>query len=114
MSFMEKQITIKQRWLRVETHVGSTEFVSVYDTGLDIPNGNDFDSPDIAKNISQYTEDKPEIWENIKGYGARLSAPSYLNCTEWAVFETEEEAEDYLEENYPEYEEDESEENNVS
>ena len=36
----------------------------------------------------------------IKGYGARLSAPGYMDCTEWAVFDTEEEAQEYLVESY--------------
>ncbi|SRR6266550_4100427 len=97
MSFMEKQVR-EGRWLRVETMGGSTEYVSVFDTGLDIPNGNNFDDPDVAKTIGQYTEDRPETWENIKGYGARLSAPGYLDCTEWTVFDTSEEAEEYLKE----------------
>ena len=46
------------------------------------------------------------------GYGARLSAPGYLDCTEWAVFETEDEAREYLEEMYPDDEEDEPEDEN--
>jgi len=40
---------------------------------------------------------KPEI---VIGYGARLSAPGYMDCTEWCVFATEQEARDYLEEMY--------------
>jgi len=36
----------------------------------------------------------------IEGYGARLSAPGYLDCTEWAVFDTVAQAEQYLEEMY--------------
>lgn len=100
MSFMQKQVTSLVRWLKVETYSGSTEFVSVFDTGLDIPNGNDFDDPDVAKTIRQYTEDEPETWENIKGHGARLSAPGYLDCTEWTVFDTPEEAQKYLDDTY--------------
>ena len=34
------------------------------------------------------------------GYGARLSAPGYLDCTDWVVFDTEQEAIDYLAETY--------------
>jgi hypothetical protein len=101
-SFMRHQITNNVRWLKIETMEGSTEFVSVYDTGLDIPNGNNFDSPDVAKTIEQYTEGKPESWENIKGHGARLSAPGYLDCTEWTVFNSIEKATAYLDEYYPE------------
>jgi len=36
------------------------------------------------------------------GVGARLSAPGYMDCTEWSVFDTEEEAQTYLDETYPE------------
>jgi len=35
-----------------------------------------------------------------KGFGARLSAPGYLDCTEWAVFDTLEEAREYIQEQY--------------
>ena len=38
--------------------------------------------------------------ESRSGYGARLSAPGYLDCTEWSVFGTEEEAWEYLESDY--------------
>lgn len=99
-TFMKQQITNKVRWLRVETMDAGTEFVSVYDTGLDIPNGNNFDDPDVAQTIRQYCDGEPETWENIQGYGARLSAPGYLDCTEWAVFSTIAEAERYLDETY--------------
>jgi hypothetical protein len=34
-----------------------------------------------------------------------LSAPGYLDCTDWQIFDTAEEAEQYLEEFYPEDEE---------
>ena len=36
-----------------------------------------------------------------EGWGARLSAPGYMDCTEWAVYDTEEEARAELEEMYP-------------
>ena len=42
----------------------------------------------------------------IKGYGTRVSAPGYLDCSEWCVFDTEEEAQEYLDDYYPEDEED--------
>jgi len=32
------------------------------------------------------------------GFGARLSAPGYLDCTDWQVFETEKEARKHLKE----------------
>ena len=36
-----------------------------------------------------------------KGFGVCLSANGYMDCTEWAVFDTEQEAFDYLVEYYP-------------
>jgi hypothetical protein len=38
--------------------------------------------------------------EVVDGYGARMSAPGYMDATEWAVFDNEEEAWDYLWEDY--------------
>ena len=45
----------------------------------------------------------------IWGYGARLSAPGYLDCTDWAVFDTEDEAVEYLAEEYLNWEDDDGE-----
>lgn len=104
MGFMQKQITDKVRWLRVETDQG-TEFISVFDTGLDVPSSDSLTPDNVVEtctDIAQYCEGEPESWENILGYGARLSAPGYLDCTEWTVFDTPEECEQYLEEMYGE------------
>jgi hypothetical protein len=106
---MQRQITPKQRWLKVENTISETHYVNVFDIGLDIPNGNAEDSPDVAETIEEYIEGEPDTWENIQGYGARLSAPGYLDCTDWAVFGSKEDAEQYLNEQYPEDEEDEDE-----
>lgn len=38
----------------------------------------------------------PDSLEVIEGWGARLSAPGYMDCTEWVVLPTEEEAKEYL------------------
>lgn len=34
--------------------------------------------------------------EKRQGFGARLSAPGYMDCTPWTVFDTEKEAREYL------------------
>lgn len=104
MSFMQPQVTSNQRWIKVETSQGTT-FVNVFDTGLDIPGSIALnDEPEslaaTIEQLSQFTEGIPESWENIKGYGARLSAPGYLDCTEWSVFDTVEEAQAYLKDTY--------------
>src|SRR5258708_19774622 len=106
--FMKRQITPKENWLRVETTHG-TEFVNTTDTSLFVRDSetathpmSDEDLAETIQKIRPYVEGTPQSWENIKGYGPRLSAPGYLNCTEWSVFDTKEEAEAYLNENYPE------------
>jgi|ERR1700733_2771717 len=114
-NFMQRQITGLQNWLRVETTQG-TEFVSIADTSLFVRDSatlthpmSDEDRERTIEEIEQYTEGEPQSWENVKGYGARLSAPGYLDCTEWTVFDTEQEAREYLEKNYPDDEQDEPE-----
>lgn len=103
-NFMQRQITGFENWLRVETARG-TDFVRIADVSLFVRNSETLTHPATdaelfaAKvKIQPYTDGEPLSWENIKGYGARLSAPGYLDCTEWAVFDTEEEAREYLDE----------------
>lgn len=93
MGFMQKQITAKQKWYRVETSQG-TQTVPMELIGPEPADSLAFDS---------YVEggyESVESWELVEGYGARLSAPGYLDCTEWTVFDTVAEAEKYLEEMY--------------
>jgi hypothetical protein len=112
-NFMQHQVTGLQNWVKVET-THSTEFIDSASLSLFVRNSDCLSQPltddereqTIAK-IQPYVEGTPQSWENIKGYGARLSAPGYLDCTEWNVFETEQEAREYLEENYSEDDEDE-------
>src|ERR1035438_6232164 len=102
--FMQRQITGNENWLQVETTQG-TEFVRVADTSLFVRNSDCPSQPltesereETISEIRDYTSSLPQSWENVKGYGARLSAPGYLDCTEWTVFDTKEEAEKYLDE----------------
>lgn len=51
----------------------------------------------------------PEDVETVFGWSARLSAPGYLDCTDWiGVFDTEDEALAALQEMYPDDDESES------
>jgi len=113
--FMQRQVTGLENWLRVETTQG-TEFVRIADTSLFVRNSDcpsqpltDDEREETINKIRDYVEDTPESWENIKGYGARLFAPGYLDCTSFVVFDTQEEAEQYLDDMYPEDEDDEDE-----
>lgn len=111
-NLMRRQVTRFQNWIRVETTHGTewvdsaslSLFVRDSDTKTHAMSGRE--RADTIKKIQPYTEGTPMSWENFKGYGARLSAPGYLDCTEWTVFDTEEEAREYLAETYPEDSED--------
>ena len=93
---MEKQVTDKQRWAIVETNCG-TECVPIEQLGIVLPSN----MKAQAKLLADYLEGSHVFCVAEKeGYGARLSAPGYLDCTEWTVFDTEQEAVDYLEETY--------------
>jgi hypothetical protein len=127
MAFMEQQVTSKQAWYMIDGPMG-TDYIPADVVGVTVTtNGKkryatpdeirDLDEtavdPDsvrqpVPKALADYTENK-ESWniELIEGFGARLSANGYMDCTEWAVFDTAEEAQAYLDEYYPEDEDDE-------
>ena len=110
MSFMEPQITEKTLWLEVESTKHGTWWVQASLIGdwpgdhrlidVELPGG--FVAPDILDSIIAFTEipdvDDVDHIKLIRGYGARLSAPGYLDCTEWCVFKTLKGARDYLKE----------------
>ena len=107
MSFMHQQITDKKSWVQVETTHGTVS-LPAYDLGLSIRDSQTATHPltdkqreQIVSQLSEYCEGTVQEWETILGYGARLSAPGYLDCTEWTVFDTANEAQEYLDEYYP-------------
>ncbi len=55
---------------------------------------------DVARALSEFV--MGEVWtiEKRHGFGARLSAPGYLDATDWSVYDTEEEARADLEQMY--------------
>jgi len=81
-------------WYELETEMG-TEVVPGDLVGSVDPDD------DVMELFGDYIEGD-DIYEVqlTKGYGARLSAPGYLDATEWTVFDTEQEAWDFLEEMY--------------
>jgi hypothetical protein len=101
-NFMEPQITRRQNWLRVETTEG-TEWVNVAETSLFVRNSETVTHPmteqertETVNKIRPFVNGEPQDWEKVTGFGARLSAPGYLDCTEWAVFDSEDEAREHL------------------
>lgn len=93
MAFMEKQITSKRTWWEVEGTHGSEWY-----------DAEDFTELEARQNYPGHvTSSTP-----CEGYGARLSAPGYLDCTEWAVFESVDKANEYLNDMFGEDEDGES------
>ncbi len=92
---MQRQITRKMAWWQVDTTAG-TEYFPVEDIGKE---------PADSDAFTSYCDGKVISWEQIEGYGARLSAPGYLDCTPWSVFQTERGAEEFLSEMYGDEEE---------
>ena len=90
MSHMQPQIVDHQCWNQIETRTGESEFVCVAD------------ARDILADLAP--GDSVTI---IQGFGARMSAPGYMDCTEWTVFETRVEAAEYLLETYYDHPDDE-------
>lgn len=87
MAFMVPEY-LKGDWYEVETNCG-TEVVPA-----DLTDG-------TVGDLAQYIEGS-RIGEVTKrhGVGARLSAPGYMDCTEWSVFDTIEEARAFIAEQY--------------
>ena len=92
MSFMEKQI-VQEHFYRITTDYCDEILIPESVCGSN-------QVPDNIESFSEYCEcGVPVEIESVFGYFCRLSAPGYLDCTEWSgEFETEKEASDYLDE----------------
>ncbi len=110
MAFMQQQI-LYGTWIEAETSDG-TDFIPA-DFGpvsLDLNKTYDDDSEnwdEICAALRDYVRADLQEVKLIEGYGARLSAPGYMDCTDWSVFASEKEAREYLVEMYGDDEEDE-------
>jgi hypothetical protein len=95
VAFLEGQMTDKTDWLRLETDRGSW-LVAVDDLEISDAEALDCLENENEKAIAyllRFTDGGTlnEV-EHVVGYGVRLSAPGYLDCTEWDVYTTKREA----------------------
>lgn len=99
--FMQPSITRKLDWVELDGTHGST-FVSLEDVGKYETDSEDEDANAEAElaHYAAYYEGKIESINYVSGFGARLSAPGYMDCTDWTVFSTRQEAEQYLVDTY--------------
>jgi hypothetical protein len=101
MAFMQQEITGKRVWLEIDGNQGIT-FVDMADveSPLDVilADGTDNEDGHLTDLFGSLYEGDIDIVKMTTGFGARMSAPGYMDCTEWAVFDTEAEAKSYLDE----------------
>lgn len=104
--FMQPEITVKQLGWQVETRDAGTCFVpgDVAPIPEWLKPGVQIDQDTgpfqlLLDHVSDYCEGtRIESIEVCQGYFARLSAPGYLDCTEWCCYSTIREARDALKE----------------
>ena len=98
--FLEPEVLFGS-WYLVETDWGQ-EAVSepaVGYLGIELGEVMNSDCPEwkrAKRALRPYLMGRPEEVTLIKGYGARTSAPGFLDCSEWVVFPSEAEALAYL------------------
>lgn len=100
MSFMQQQVTNKQQWVEIDGTNGITFLPTDIAGTSGLQLGESTDEEEILEHYEDYYEGTIHTVGLIEGFGARLSAPGYMDCTEWSVFDTEEEAKAHLEEMY--------------
>jgi hypothetical protein len=87
-SFMKPQ-TLFGNWYLLETSEGGVNLpVDEYGDNL------------TDDELAEATETDIEEVNKAQGFGARLSANGYTDCTEWTFFDTEEEAVKFLIDTY--------------
>jgi hypothetical protein len=96
MGHMKPEIVGPTDWWEVDTHEGTffvqAEFVGLKKEDVELEKLKDYvDVADVGHIID---------WELKRGYGARMSAPGYLDCTDWTVFDTVGEAREHLVDDY--------------
>jgi hypothetical protein len=95
MSFMQPQI-IHGKWIVIEVQSG-TEIVP-RDA---MPESWDHTNPDAAEQLSMFLSDHRVLSISIRtAWGARLSAPGYLDCTDWFIDDSREWVEQTLHDMY--------------
>lgn len=93
MSFMQPEIVFGS-WIEVDGPCG-TEWI---DSDL-VGQVEDYHGPAVVveEPLATFCENRTVTdIKTVRGWGARLSAPGYLDKTDWAIFQTRAEAEAYL------------------
>lgn len=91
MAFMQPEVTEKQEWAEVETTAGIwwVPFDVLSKSEAESARRGDFEP------LLKYTEGNAVYLDQSgikKGYGVRLSAPGYMDATDWEVYDNKKEA----------------------
>jgi hypothetical protein len=93
MAFMQRQVEYG-RWVEVDGPQGIEVIPADLVGEVTTYRGELAPVPD---ELSDYCENRQAWSIGVReGWGARLSAPGYLDCTPWSVFDTEAEAKAHL------------------
>lgn len=116
---MDLKITGREWWVELDGTSGITFVpydilskaqIEFAERGTELPESDDeiYSPEEMNEMFGDYYEGSIQSVTVRQGYGARLSASGYMDCTEWSVFDSVQEAKDYLEETYGEDEENDS------
>ncbi len=91
--FMDTEITNKQVWYVVDGPMGTENVPADLVGDIDLVKHAREARGMVPEALKDYCQNR-EAWtiEKVRGYGVRESAPGYLDCTEWEVFNTLREA----------------------
>jgi hypothetical protein len=93
MAFMEPEI-YKGQYYEVSANHGETYIVPVEAAGTVTTYG------ELADYVEGTIDEPEEPAVLLTGWLARLSAPGYMDCTDWTVCDSRAAAEEYLKETY--------------
>jgi hypothetical protein len=103
MAFMQPEILLAI-WVQIDGSHGITFLPGEVDSDLARALGekhiSDERMNELVEEAAPYYEGSIDSLEVVFGYGARMQAPGYMDCTEWSVFSTRTQAEAYLRDNY--------------
>lgn len=101
MAFMEHDITEHQTWILIDGNNGITYLPADVEPRIvaALSIGQDATAEELA--LDYYDGSQVYSVELTEGYGARLSAPGYMDYTQWTVFDSMEAAYEFLRDEYP-------------
>lgn len=106
MAFMQQEITPKQTWVEIDGTHGITavpyDLLNMDQVNAVTETRYDVSELTLNEQLGEFYEGRIQSVSLRVGYGARMSAPGYMDCTEWAVFASKIEASAYLAEQYGE------------